>query len=115
MIKLRPNEFDLFLRIDSNTRGHLQWFYFSISNGQKKDRIRLNICNISKPGTLYEKEMQPYMYSRKCNQVKDQGWCQGGPSISNVSFAQKAFNYRILSDKVSTNPYCYSFDYEFEH
>jgi|688.fasta_scaffold309437_1 hypothetical protein len=36
VIKLEEREFDLFLRIDSNTKGHVQWFYFSIKNGRKK-------------------------------------------------------------------------------
>jgi len=25
-------EFDLYMRVDPNTRGHHQWFYFSIKN-----------------------------------------------------------------------------------
>ncbi len=54
VIKYKPKEFDIFLRIDSNTRGHLQWFYFSIANGQQIGKYRFNICNISKPGTFYE-------------------------------------------------------------
>ena len=53
VIKAKKYEFDLFLRIDSNTRGHLQWFYFSIENGTLKKKIKLNICNISKPGSFY--------------------------------------------------------------
>lgn len=46
-------EFDLFLRIDSNTRGHTQWFYFSIQNGDKIGKVTLNICNLTKPKSLY--------------------------------------------------------------
>lgn len=26
------NEYDLFMRADTNTRGHTNWFYFSVSN-----------------------------------------------------------------------------------
>jgi hypothetical protein len=55
----------LFLRIDSNTRGHTQWYYFSIKNGKKNEKIILNICNITKGKTLYEQGMKPYIFSRK--------------------------------------------------
>ena len=66
VIKYKKREFDLFLRVDSNTRGHLQWFYFSIENGKlMNQKIKLNICNISKGGTLYENLMPPYFFSRK--------------------------------------------------
>ena len=36
VIKVGSKEFDLFLRIDSNTRGHTAWYYFSVSNGSKR-------------------------------------------------------------------------------
>lgn len=46
-MKVAPQEYDLFLRIDSNTRGHLSWFYFSIKNG-RKEKVKLTICNLTK-------------------------------------------------------------------
>lgn len=42
------------MRIDSNTRGHLLWFYFSVQNQQKLGKITMNICNFSKSKTLYK-------------------------------------------------------------
>lgn len=36
VIKVQPREFDLFLRVDSNTRGHMGWFFFSIRNGRRR-------------------------------------------------------------------------------
>ena len=42
------------MRIDSNTRGHVLWYYFSISNNDKK-RIKVNLCNMMKPKNLYSK------------------------------------------------------------
>lgn len=53
VIKISDREFDLFLRIDSNTRGHLLWFYFSVKNQNKIGKITMNICNFSKSKTLY--------------------------------------------------------------
>lgn len=31
-VKIGPDEYDLYMRVDPNTRGHLQWFYFKIQN-----------------------------------------------------------------------------------
>jgi hypothetical protein len=30
VIKKKDLEYDLFMRVDTNTRGHHQWFYFSV-------------------------------------------------------------------------------------
>jgi hypothetical protein len=30
--QVKDFEYDLFMRVDSNTRGHHQWFYFTVSN-----------------------------------------------------------------------------------
>ena len=30
IIKKKDLEYDLYMRVDTNTRGHHQWFYFSI-------------------------------------------------------------------------------------
>lgn len=57
--------------------------------------------------------MQPYIFSRKNHEHRSQGWQQGSPCVSNVSFNQKPFNYKILADRISMVPYCYSFEYEF--
>lgn len=29
-VQVSENEYDLFMRVDSNTKGHLQWFHFSV-------------------------------------------------------------------------------------
>ena len=44
----------MFLRIDSNTRGHLLWFYFSVKNQNQLGKIKMNICNFSKSKNLYK-------------------------------------------------------------
>lgn len=50
------------MRVDSNTRGHIQWFNFTIkSNGFK--HIKLNIVNFRKYRTLYSQSLRPYVYS----------------------------------------------------
>jgi hypothetical protein len=53
-VRVSKGEYDIFMRIDSNTRGHLQWYYFKVKNcGLKK--IKLNIVNFRKKKTLYQK------------------------------------------------------------
>lgn len=31
-IRVKKNEYDLFLRSDTNTRGHTSWYYFKVNN-----------------------------------------------------------------------------------
>jgi hypothetical protein len=42
------------MRIDSNTRGHAQWYNFTIKNTGKK-KVRLNIVNFTKNRSLYNR------------------------------------------------------------
>ena len=31
-IKVSDKEYDLFMRVDSNTKGHTNWYYFEVEN-----------------------------------------------------------------------------------
>ena len=55
VVKISDEEYDLFLRIDSNTKGHIFWFNFEIGNGRAGKVVKLNICNLTKSKSLYEK------------------------------------------------------------
>jgi hypothetical protein len=57
------------MKIDSNTRGHLQWFNFTIKNCGKK-RVKLNLVNFKKAKTMYSRGMKPYVYSQYLKQAK---------------------------------------------
>lgn len=65
------------MRIDSNTRGHNQWYNFTIKNNNQK-RIKLNIVNFKKSKTMYTRGMKPYVYSNFLKQTTQVGWAQGG-------------------------------------
>ena len=54
-------EFDLYLSTDSNTDGHMHWFYFQIlvKNMKKGAKIRLNIRNLVRGKSLYQDGMLP--------------------------------------------------------
>jgi hypothetical protein len=34
VVKINDFEYDLYMRVDSNTRGHLNWFNFTVKNGK---------------------------------------------------------------------------------
>ena len=67
-IKINENEYDLFMRADSNTRGHTQWFNFTVKNCGKK-KIKINIVNFKKVKTMYTRGMKPYVYSNFLKQT----------------------------------------------
>ena len=53
------------MRVDSNTRGHLQWFNFKITNLEKLQKYKINICNFQKKSTMYARGQKPYILSKK--------------------------------------------------
>ena len=53
------------MRVDSNTRGHLQWFNFKIKGLEKLQKYKINICNLQKNKSLYSRGKKPYIYSAK--------------------------------------------------
>ena len=46
--ELYQGEYNLFMRVDTNTKGHSKWFYFSVEKVKKNQTIRFNICNFYK-------------------------------------------------------------------
>jgi len=82
------------MRIDTNTRGHLQWFNFTIKNNGKK-KIKLNIVNLRKSKSLYNRSMKPYIYSEHLKQTKDISWHQG---CQNVKYTREKLRYAFLAD-----------------
>lgn len=60
-VKIKKTEYDLFLRCDTNTRGHTAWFYFKVDNKNHLGEIQFNICNFGKRKNLYAQGMKPYV------------------------------------------------------
>lgn len=98
------------MRVDSNTRGHVQWYNFTVApNGNKK--IKINIVNFRKYRTLYSQSLRPYLYSHA---NPKNGWKQG---CSNIKYDQKILRYDFLTELFTapTLTYnCLTFEYEFE-
>ena len=42
-------KYHLFMNVDTNTRGHQQWFYFRVRNIKKDTQYKFNIWNFTKP------------------------------------------------------------------
>ena len=60
MVIRRPdNIYELFLRVDSNTRGHTQWFYFSMEP-QKREKVTIKIVNLTKNQSILKTIGKPY-------------------------------------------------------
>lgn len=64
------------MRVDSNTSGHRQWFYFSMKN-EKKCKVKLHIFRFKKMYSLYQRGMRPYFRSRK----SEGDWRPAGDSV----------------------------------
>lgn len=75
------------MRSDSNTRGHCNWYYFSVTS-KAPGTVKLNICNMSKKACLYSKGMKPYINDGK-------GWKQSGDNIAFVErYCRYGFNIK---------------------
>ena len=48
VIQVAPTEYDMYMRVDSNTRGHHQWFYFKVNNQNKIGTVKFNFVNFTK-------------------------------------------------------------------
>ena len=79
-IQIYPNEYDLILNYDVNTKGHTQWFYFSVKN-MRKETYKFNILNLLKADSLYNYGMKPLMYSEKSARQNGVGWVRCGTNI----------------------------------
>lgn len=61
-VRIKKNEYDCFIRSDTNTRGHTNWYFFRVNNQKKTGIIQFNICNIVKQKNLYGQGMTPYTF-----------------------------------------------------
>lgn len=87
-VQIRDNEYDLYMRVDSNTRGHHQWFYFTVSTpyhatrGLKAGRMKFNIVNFTKNASLYHQGMRINVHSQRDQKGgANEGWVKGCENI----------------------------------
>eukprot|EP00741_Cyanophora_paradoxa_P005167 tig00000863_g5009.t1 len=79
-IQIYPEEYDLILRPDINTRGHTQWYYFQIKNARKGVKYKFNVINMVKSDSLYNQGMRPLFYSERMAQ-QGVGWRRWGEDV----------------------------------
>jgi len=53
------------MSMDTNTRGHQQWFNFRVRNMKKGVKYKFNLWNFTKPKSLYKTGMTPMWKSKK--------------------------------------------------
>ena len=58
VVMVNPNEYDLYMRPDTNTRGHHQWFYFRTIAKKNLGAVKFNILNFTKSSSLHEVGMK---------------------------------------------------------
>ena len=119
-------EFDLFMRTDSNTKGHHQWFYFSVKN-KFTGTYKFNILNFTKRDSLYDCGMRISVFSKIKSSLAKIGtlpaiftdWFRGGNNIlyhpSRISVddhAHSLYSKYVLKSNIY---YELSFEYEFEY
>lgn len=113
MVQVAKDEYNLLLQNDINTKGYTQWFYFSVSQTARHQRVKFNIVNYYKPGSLFNEGMKVLVYSKKQAQSSGTGWFRGGTDIMYVrnNIVKDTNDYQIWHNSF----YSLSFGYQFEH
>ena len=83
------DEYDLYMRTDSNTRGHHQWFYFSAVSSSVRTVV-FHVLNFTKRGSLFSQGMRVAVLSEKQAERAEKGllpplykaWHKGGDKIT---------------------------------
>ncbi|CAD8105961.1 unnamed protein product [Paramecium sonneborni] len=89
-------EYDLFMRVDTNTKGHTLWYFFEVTGLKKFEQIKFNICNFRKKRCLYERGMKPYV------QRDSKDWQQEGENV-------KYGSYKCQFKEINKQYYCLAF------
>ena len=81
VVKVSEAEYDLYMRVDSNTQGHNQWFYFKVKN-KSSITVKFNVLNFTKRESLYKYGMRVSVYSELENSYTHKGWQKSGDKIA---------------------------------
>ena len=115
VVRTGENTYDLFLRADTNTKGHFGWFHFEVGNTKRGKTCHFNIVNMSKPNSLHNYGMLVNYWSQKRNQLKFVGWERGG---FNIKYGPTLRSYKDLHKYQGRGPrkqyYTLSFSFTFD-
>lgn len=86
-IKDEDGVYNLEMMPDTNSPGHTQWFYFTVSNAKRGQTVKFRILNFKKPNSAYHSEnnMKVCYYSKKRFKKKEITWTRGGNGYAYVS------------------------------
>ena len=121
VVKSALNEYDLYIRTDSNTCGHNQWYYFEVSNITYTREVKFNIVNFSKRDSLYTQGLKPCGYSKL---KENKGWQRVGTDIkygyskvnkfqSNTRRIYYSLSFNIILMKADVLYLAYSIPYNY--
>ena len=97
VVMVSPNEYDLYIRSDSNTKAHLHWFYFAIEGSKVNRKVKCNVVNFSRESNLYDCGMRPKVYSlARVRSGRSKGWESSG---ENVKFTSSKLNSLLKTKK----------------
>ncbi|KAF4708005.1 hypothetical protein FOZ62_028760, partial [Perkinsus olseni] len=96
-VKVGEMEYDLVLCPDAGTYGNTQWFFFSISNVTKGKSVKLNLVTMGKPSSLFQKGMQPVVWStREFHEGDGMGWSRGA-GIGSLQYGKTNTDRHLLT------------------
>jgi predicted MPP superfamily phosphohydrolase len=106
---INKNEYDLYMRLDTNTDGHMHWFYFSVSGLQGRRLVKFNIVNFTRNSNLFTNGMKPRVFSvQEVRNGQSAGWQPGG---ENVQFSFSKLNRHNLKKPFYQLSFSYLFQY----
>lgn len=113
-IKITDDEYTLLQDYDIPTKGHTQWFYFSVRNSEyASPSVRFNIVNLMKYDSLYNNGMKPLVRSVRKEQATGVSWHRAGDS---VTYYQNNIPRNVrLDSNLPQFHYTLSFVYTFEY
>ncbi|KAF4759064.1 hypothetical protein FOZ63_021812, partial [Perkinsus olseni] len=92
------DRYDLVLCPDTGTYGNTQWFFFSISNVTKGKSVKLSLVTMGKPSSLFQKGMQPVVWStREFHQGDGMGWSRGA-GIGSLQYGKTNTHRHLLTN-----------------
>jgi hypothetical protein len=104
-------EYDIYMRCDTNTRGHHQWFYFSAEYPKDSPfsgkTIRFNVVNFTKKQSLYCYGMRIAMSKRSTGY----NWFKAG---DNITYSTSHIKRPSINPYRPRFYYKLSFEYKFE-
>ncbi len=94
---------------DINTTGHTQWFFFRVQNTKAGQKVKFNICNYSKPDSLFNYGMKVTMYSDKKAAAEKVGWYR---ACEDIKYSANGIKKNFSSTKTF---YTLTFSHTFEY